>query len=59
MGPSLFHRGFVGIPTDLSSDPNTWGWLWIKGFRFFRKNRILLKKSKIVLRLIPTENRFR
>ncbi|EMJ63119.1 hypothetical protein [Leptospira weilii] len=25
MGPSLFHRGFVGIPTDLSSDPSICG----------------------------------
>ncbi|EMJ62483.1 hypothetical protein [Leptospira sp. P2653] len=25
MGPSLFHGGFVGIPTDLSSDPSTVG----------------------------------
>ncbi len=25
VGLSLFHRGFVGIPTDLSSDPSTCG----------------------------------
>ncbi|WP_061216810.1 hypothetical protein, partial [Leptospira weilii] len=25
VGPSLFHRGFVGIPTDLSSDPSICG----------------------------------